>query len=680
MPTIRLAFVVLTAALASIDAHAVVRTWPGVAPCAGTLQACVAASAAADTVQIVTNTPIDENVFLSRSITLEGHIGFSAQMAAGRAIYGNSTDDGSYNLTIRRIALTNGMIEFTHNRAGAANIEIRRVSMVSTAPTSASGIRIHAGSAGTAHVRIADNRLKVAVPALFDAAMQVTFFGSNGSALIDFNRIESVGDAGGWGILADAVSGSAANVIVVNNELRGRYARAAIGISEGLFSSTPSSVTARVIGNAMVGRSRQGAGSLFVINNGSINAQVVNNTAVELLYGISFSRWSGSSGTGSIGGPVTNNLIARNDRGLQINPEFQPSVVENYNLIFGNDANTYTPGANDVTGDPLLISSTDVRLRAGSPAINAAAGFDTFSAYTNAGLGMVDADGLRRFKDTQADMGAYEYGDFSLRARANAPTANTFVVDHASINNAPLSRLFATVNAGPTDDPPLTTNANPFGVYYFSGRWRMFNQETDAAFALGVEFNVFVPSDGNGAFVHTATAGNLSGHFTTINNSALNNLPSRIVLATPNWNPGGSAGVYNPHTTSVGYFGSSWFVLNNDFADIPVGAAFNIYAQDPSPNAYVHTASSANAYAVGGTILDHPLLNGTRCAQFYVTPRTGLHGDATFDVFYTDLTQRWVIFNHGAVAMTEFAEFNIVIDAAQVAACHGVMFADGFED
>lgn len=680
MSTIRFAVVVFAAALASTQAQAAIRTWPGVAPCAGTLQACIDSSASADTVQIVTNTPIADSVFLPRSITLEGGLGYSAQMAVGRTIYGNSPDDGDYNVIVRRISLSNAVIEFTHNRTGAATIEIRRVSIVSTSSTNAAGIRIYSGGGGSAQVRIAENRLKVAVPALFDAAMQVTFAGGNGSALIDFNHVETVGDAAGWGIFADAVSGSTASVVAVNNELRGRYGRAAIGISEGLFSSTPSSVTARVIGNAMVGRGRQGTGSLLVINNGSINAQVVNNTAVDLFYGIGCSRWSGSSGSGSISGPISNNLIAHNDRGLQILTEFQASVVENYNLIFGNNANSYTPGANDVTGDPLLISSTDVRLRPGSPAINAAAAVDTFNAYTSAGIGMVDADGLRRFKDVQADMGAYEYGDFSLRARADAPTANTFVVDHPLINGSPQLRLFATVNAGPTDEPPLTTDADPFGVYYFSGRWRIFNQDPDAALAVGVEFNVFVPRDGGGSFVHAATAGNTSGHFTTINNSTLNSRPNRIVLATPNWNPGASPGVYNPHTTSVGYFGSSWFVLNNDFANIPVGAAFNIYAQDPSPNAYLHTASSANLYGASGTVLDHPLLNGVRCAQVYVTPRTGLHGDATYDVFYADATQRWVIFNHGPVAMAVSAEFNIVIDAAQVAACHGVMFADGFED
>ncbi len=675
-----LGVVAFSAAIASSGVAAVTRSWPGVAPCAGTLQACIDASAAADTVQIVTNTPIAQSLFLPRSITLEGGIGFSAQMATGLNIEGGSTDDNPYIVAVRRIALTNGRVMLSHNRAGTANIEIRRVSIVSTGAANAAGIRVQAGSGGPATVRVADNRLRVAAPSLFDAALEVSFAGNNGSALIDFNHLEGVGDGSGWGILAATNGVSAPSFTIINNAVRGRYGRAAIGVSEGLFSSAASTVTARVIGNAVIGRNRQGDGFLHVINNGSINTRVVNNTAVDLAIGMSFSRWSGSAGSGSSSGPVSNNLIAYNDRGLSINPEFQPPMVENYNLIFGNNSNSYTPGANDVTANPLLRSSTDVRLLAGSPAFNAANSFTALDAYAASGVGAVDADGLRRFKASLADIGAYEFGDFSLRARADAPIGNSFVVDQVLINGDPSARLFATVNAGPNDEPPLITDAQPVGVWYPTTNWRIFNQSPPAAaMPLGVEFNVFVPRDGGGAFVHTATGANTSGHVTTIDNSSLNSLPSRIVLATSNWNPGGAAGVYNPHTTSVGYLGSSWFVLNNDFGAMSVGAAFNIYSQDPSPNAYVHTATSANSSGLS-TTLDHPLLNGTRCAQVHVTPRTGTHGDTTFDVFYDASPQRWKIFNHNSVAMADVAEFNVVIDAAQVAACAGVLFGDGFED
>ncbi len=683
-----LAVFAASSALVSPCARALIRLWPGVAPCAGTLQACIDASTVADTVQIVTNTPITQSLFLPRSITLEGGVGFAAQMATGMSIEGNSTDDNPYNVTVRNVALTNARIMLSHSRAGTANIQISRTHMVSTSASSVAGINVNI-TGGTATVRISDNRLRVATPGLFDYAIRVGFIGGNSSALVDFNHLESVGDGDGWGIFADAVSGSTPAVTIINNEVRGRYSRAAIGISEGLFSSTASTVTARVVGNAVIGRRRQGTGIMHVINNGSIDTRVINNSVAGTIFGVSFLRWSGSAGTGTISGPATNNLIAHNDRGLSINPEFQSSVVEDYNLIFGNVQNTYTPGVHDVTSNPLLRSGTDVRLQPGSPAINVAASLSTLDAYIAADVGVVDADGLRRIKAVQADIGAYEFGDFSLRPRADAPIGNYFIVPPTLINGMNITnanaRLFTTVNAGSNTQPPLLTDENPTGVWYLNTagneNWRIFNQlPPGAAMPTGAEFNVFVPSDGSGTFVHTASAANTSGHVTTINNVALNSLTNKIVLATANYNPGGVPGVYNSHTISVGYFGSSWFLLNNDFVNMPVGAAFNIYSQDPSPNAYVHTATSANASGANATVLDHPLLNGTLCAQVYVTPRSGGQGDTTFDVFFNAATQRWIIFNHNGVVMPASAQFNIVIDAAQVAACNGVLFGDGFED
>ncbi len=664
--------IAFSAAIASSSVGAVTRSWPGVAPCNGTLQACIDVSAATDTVQIATNTPITQSLFLPRSITLEGATGFSAQMASGLSIEGNSTDDNPYIVTVRRIALTNARIILSHNRAGTANIEIRRVSIVSTGAANAAGIRVQAGSGGPATVRVTDNRLRVAAPSLFDAALEVSFAGNNGTALIDFNHVEGVGDGSGWGILAQVNGAGAPTMTVINNEVRGRFGRAAVGISEGLLSSVAGTLTARVIGNAAIGRARQGMGIVHTINNGSINTRTFNNTAVGLNYGMRFSRWSSSAGTGSVSGPVENNLLAYNSQGLSIRTEFQTPVVENVNLLFANDFNAYTPGALDVTLDPKLRSLTDVRLRDTSPAINAGDS-GVSAAYTAAGVGLVDTDGLRRVKLNRVDIGAYEYGDFSALARADAPSGNTFVVNDSQINMRPRLFLFATARA------TSETNAWPIGVYYSTPNWRIFNQNIFVPMPVGMEFSLFVPVETDGTFLHTVTAANRSGHFTTIDHMRLNNLSNKIVLATSNWNPDGVPGVYNNHNTSVGYLAPSWFVLNNDFGDMSIGASFNIYSQDPSPNAYVHTVNNLNSFAAI-TFLDHPLLNVTPCAQVNLTPRTGLHGDTAFVVGYAAGAQRWGIANANDVAMTIGAEFNVVIDAAQVAACAGVLFADGFED
>jgi hypothetical protein len=643
------------------------------------LQACIDAAAVADTVQIVTNTPITQSLFIPRSMTLEGGEGFSAAMAVGQSIEGNSLNDNPYNVTVRRIALTNAKVMLSHNRAGTASITISNVNIVSTSASSAAGIDVNT-TGGATTVRISDNRLRVAAPGLLACAIRVGFVGGTGSALIDFNHLQAFSASDGWGIRTDAAAGATPTVTIINNEVRGAYG-AAIGVSEGLSSSASNTVTAHVVGNVVVGRRTSGGGILHAINNGSINTRVINNTVTDSDTGIRFARLGTSIGTGTISGTVTNNLIAHNIAGLSITTEFQAPVVEDYNLHFDNLFSSYTPGAHDVTSNPLLRSGTDVRLAPGSPAINVAASLSTLDAYTTANVGVVDADGLRRFKAVQSDIGAYEFGDFSLRAKAVAPVAGVFVVNDPLINGDSGARLFSTTNAGTIE--PYITNTNATGVWFSASagnNWRIFNQTTTAAMPVGTQFNVFVPSDGGGTFVHTASAGNTSGHVTTINNTSLNNLANRIVLATANWNPGAApVGIYNPHTISVGYFPPSWFVLNNDFVNMPVGAAFNIYSQDPSPNAFVHMVASTNLVDAKTTKLDHALLNDTPCANVNVTPISGGLGDSTFDVFYIAPIKRWAIFSHTAVLPVS-AQFNIVIDAGQVAACNGVLFADGFED
>lgn len=646
--------------------------WPGVAPCAGTLQACINAAAEGDVVQIVTNTPVAENLNLPRSIALEAGSGFSPRLAAGFGISGSSVGSVSFNIAIRRIALSNASINLTHGSSAIAIIEIRHVDIDSTSLTSVAGIHVEASGSGAATIRITDNRLHVAAP--FSDAVTVQFTGNNGStALVDFNRIESVGVDTRWAILAEADAGSVASVDIVNNEVRGHYVLYGIGVSEGQFSSTTSTLTARVLGNVVVGRNRLNSGIAHFIKDGNISTKAFNNTVVGGNAGIRFGRWSTTTFVGSISGPMLNNLLAYNFFGFEIDLEFQVPGNADYNLLFGNTANFYAAGTHDLGTDPQLRSLTDVHVQTGSPVIGAGNGFAGLD-FVSSGVGTVDADGLRRIKGPM-DIGAYEFGDLSLRVRADTPSGNNFAINQAPVDGNPLASLFATVNVGA--GPVVITDAHPTGVYYFSGLWRLFNQDL-ATMPVGVVFNAFAPRTGDGTFVHTATVANLSGGDTIIDLVELNNQPEKILLATSNWNPGASPGVYNNHTTSVGYAEPNWLVENNDFAAWAVGAAVNIYSQDGSPNAYLHTATSGNSSGAQ-TMLDHLLLNGTPCAQVNVTPRSGNHGNTTFDVAYDNGSQRWIIFNH-TLPMANGAQFNIVIDPGQVLACAGVLMSDGFED
>lgn len=91
-------------------------------------------------------------------------------------------------------------------------------------------------------------------------------------------------------------------------------------------------------------------------------------------------------------------------------------------------------------------------------------------------------------------------------------------------------------------------------------------------------FNVRVFDD-DPAFVHTATAGNITAGYTVIDHPSLNDNPDATVFVTQNWNPGGGGGTYNDHAVGVWYIQSSgrWSIFNQDTAAMPPGASFNVY-------------------------------------------------------------------------------------------------------
>src|SRR3954453_10519266 len=73
-------------------AAATTLTWPGSPGCSGTLQACIEASVTGDTIEIATDTPVDEGLSLGdRSLTLTSAPYHHASLAAGRSIDGTAS-------------------------------------------------------------------------------------------------------------------------------------------------------------------------------------------------------------------------------------------------------------------------------------------------------------------------------------------------------------------------------------------------------------------------------------------------------------------------------------------------------------------------------------------------------------------------------------------------------------
>lgn len=678
----RWAFTVMLLCIPAL-ASAVTRTWPGAAPCNGTLQACANAAANGDRIEIATDGPIDESLNLNdRSLALVAAPGFHPAFVAGRGVWANTSGaTGAIDFTLAGLRFSDADVVVVYNGTGTATYDLRGLEINRSSGGAPARLRVEA-NAGTVNAVLYDNRVSGQPGWINSGLIHMVNRGATLNANAYYNHVSSGSAVGvdGAGLFVDVTGNGAGMVKLHGNEVRGGFFRAGIFVSEGLLSSTASSFTARVYNNSVVGAASSdlgGSGIGFVVKDGTIAAQAINNTVTRCYRGITATRWNGGGPTARVDGLVTNNLIVA-QHGLSFTPEITPSLSNDYNLINAT-WNQAVLGAHTITAEAQLASDTAPRLRATSPAVDAADTATLALGLLLNGLPVLDADGLRRIKGAadRADIGAYESGDLGLLHTTSATSISghtTRIIDPLT-NGQPGVDLLVTpnFNAGGGGG---TTNNHPFGVYYFSSLWRLFNEDL-AAMPVGAHFNVMVPGAGSGLFRHVSSAANNSGWTTRLDDGSVNDLPERIVLATQNWSAGSN--VYNPHPIGVFYFAfggpGRWYIVNADQqsgGEMPVGAGFNVYAQEASPNAFRVTATGSAT----SILLDHSLLNGIPCAQVQATR---LFGGASvtgnFDVYYT--SGRWRIYS--SAGLPAGTQFNVLVNPAQVFDCTDVIFADGFQ-
>lgn len=668
---------------------AATRNWPGAAPCDSTLQACVDASTHGDVVAIVTDDPIVETIDVDVAITIRPGNESRPRFANTRGI--NATVPGSgFTLAIEGIEFLNGGIFI--NRTGDGFTRIRNNRLTNSQTTAASRISLRGLAIDGSALRyeITGNEVEVTPASVNKRGIYVSTQagGMTGEGIIAWNRVRSHGDSLGAGIGVFSRAERDHEFSLMGNEIRGNFERGGLYVAPEISSGSGGEVEA-TIANNLVACTSFIAGEAFprgisvVQTNALTQAFVVNNTVVRCHDGISFIDGSTVPG-GDIGGTVANNLVAYNNTGIFLNPGYFDGTTINRNLLFANGSNQLPADPNQVNADPELVAIDHPRLRAGSPAIDAGDAVTAQLVLGLASLPQVDLDGLRRTigtGSTAVDIGAYEFGDLSLLARkSDGLTNNHFLIDHPSLNGQTGIRLQLTKNFTPPGFP-ATENLGTFGVWYTSNRWSPFMQE--GLMPQGAAFNVFVPGRQGAfgsAYAHTVTAGNTTAHLTRLSQTYLNGTKNAIALVTPNWNHPGSS-IYTPHNFAVGpaCLGDPgpecWTILNMDFADMPLNATFNVYAQDASPNAFVHAANAGNSTGAS-TVMDHRLLNSTPCAQPHVTRKLGAVNDTSFDVYYG--TDRWSIYHQSGGAIAG-SEFYVIVDPRQVFECTDIIFADDFE-
>lgn len=695
-PRFPASLLLLGLSVVSLPVMAVTRTWPGAAPCNTTLQACIAGTLSGDRIEIATDTPINEspNLF-ERDIELVAANGYRPQLSDGRNLFISSSQfKGNQTVLVSGIHLRNGYVSANYLGYATANYTIQNMTLEASPGNlggriSSSIIRNSTAARTTLNLTLYNNDVHCGAAIAESSVVSMTSAASTTlNANVYNNKVTCSTQDGvvNYGILASIGSNAAgvadATLKFHGNEIRAeRYtgsgtmisSMSGIGIREDSDALAASTISARLYNNVVIGNGLNSSsnGIFTIVDRGDMNLQTVNNT-ITGWYSSLYAGSYNSPGTGSqtIHGLILNNVMVSRGPAFYLQGTTTASLSNTYNLV--NAPSTGTPlGGNSIMSPAKLVSESTPRLRSDSPAIGAADTATLAFGIALGGLPGTDADGLRRVKgaDGLADIGAYEFGDVSFEHRVNSLIAGT--------HNSPIysAALDGVTSALPQASQVHSTGSSSayepsFGVYYSPNRWRLFDQ-AQVDLVLGTTFNVFAPASGGGLLRHIATPASIASYFTKIDNSSLNNKPDLILLATQNWDPNS---VYNPHPISLGFSGMNWYVDNIDYAAMPTNAAFNLYWQNPSPNAFRVTASPSNL-SVTGLRVDHPLLDGQPCARPHATRMSGsafvAHG---WKWFYGGGS--WNLFSPDGIP--DGTQFNVVVDPAQVALCTDRIFANDF--
>ncbi|MCW5879779.1 MAG: hypothetical protein KIS91_02420 [Anaerolineae bacterium] len=217
---------------------------------------------------------------------------------------------------------------------------------------------------------------------------------------------------GGGGVATVSGSPTLTNVILGSNTTTGN--------GGGMFTfngSAPTLTNVTFSANATTGSGNGSGGGLFNYSGSRATLTNVLFSGNSAVYGGGMTNYFGGSATltnatfsgniirGGKGGGLYNansgsaqirNSILWGDSGSEIVNDSGGSATVTYSLVQGG-----YPGARDA--DPLFISADNLRLQAGSPAINAGS-----NSFVPTGV-TTDLDGSPRIVGDSVDMGAYEF-------------------------------------------------------------------------------------------------------------------------------------------------------------------------------------------------------------------------------------------------------------------------------
>jgi hypothetical protein len=243
---------VLVAFAFGSEAQSATRTYPGVAPCDTTLQACIAGATSGDEIEIATAGPIDENLSVAKSLTLRpasgfapvigggpttrvlqlGNIGSAAANEAvvieGLTFQAARIDGLIYQATGHSITIRANVFEFEidHNNTAAMNLDYRVPGTLliegNQITSTGQGMRLWAIlDGGSLAYRVERNVVTTSWPEYSNAGISFDLRGSGSYTIEAFsNVVYGVGGCncgGNGGIVIDVVEAPQVDASLTNN-------------------------------------------------------------------------------------------------------------------------------------------------------------------------------------------------------------------------------------------------------------------------------------------------------------------------------------------------------------------------------------------------------------------------------------------------------------------------------
>jgi hypothetical protein len=401
-------YVLLALSLAATPVAGAIVTWPSAsAPCddINNLEACINGVAEGDIIEIAADAIPGQSVTVSpgKSFTLRPADGFTPTFGDFTSIFAGGSDE-DITVVIEGLTIARGSITTRQGGSGTFDVTLRNNS-IQQVSTFGTALRVSSGNTqppyGPTKFLIENNLIDINVGATdrVSAIAVNGFQGDGNTGSILGNVIHQVGGDQNGAI--DIGNGNVTlDVDVIGNQISGTSFNAGVGIFQ---FADEGQVTARVINNVISGQVDAAGAPAAIslsVSGGHADFTVINNSVAFNDRGLLLTGRPDLGATAST--LIANNIIAFNTQGMSIG-DFETTTTNEFNLVFGNAFDSFTPGPGFLNVNPQFLSSDDLRLESGSPALDSGANDRIAGDITQ------DVAGNPRILGT-VDRGAFEIG------------------------------------------------------------------------------------------------------------------------------------------------------------------------------------------------------------------------------------------------------------------------------